>query len=197
MTAVEKFDTMAGEILWDHSFPPLETADKMYELMDFQRACQLYLWSLAIVGQAQWRSAYRENFPAFKENSFVLAQSYEGRLGVLTVNQTSEYFFGWIFDLPVFANSKHAGWKKLMIFIPLAPAIFLTVFYKVDLVSVLVNYSGEFFEVAEFVPVSYSVVGAVVTGIMLARYSSWIHDLIVSKLKKYRAEAQSGRMPGL
>ena len=32
MTAIEKFDTLAGEILWDHSFPPPETADKMYEL---------------------------------------------------------------------------------------------------------------------------------------------------------------------
>ena len=95
MTAIENFDTMAGEIIWDHSFPPPETVEKIYELLDFQRTCQLYLWSTAIVGQAQWRSAYRENFPAFKENSFVLAQSYEGRLGVLTVNQTSEYFFGW------------------------------------------------------------------------------------------------------
>ena len=57
MTAIEIINTLAGEIVWDHSFPPPETAEKMYELMDFQRACQLYLWSLAIVGQAQWRPA--------------------------------------------------------------------------------------------------------------------------------------------
>ena len=45
MTTIERFDTMAGEIVWDHSFPPPETAESMYELMDFQRACQLYLCS--------------------------------------------------------------------------------------------------------------------------------------------------------
>ena len=92
---VERFETSLGEIVWDHGFTTPETAEHMYDVMDLQRACQLYLWSLSIVGQAQWRSAYRENFAEFRENSFVLAQSYEGRLGVLTVNQSSEYFFGW------------------------------------------------------------------------------------------------------
>ena len=43
MNSIEKFGTMAGEIVRDHSFPPLDTAAKMYELMDFQRACQRYL----------------------------------------------------------------------------------------------------------------------------------------------------------
>lgn len=93
--SVERFDTSIGEIVWDHGSTAPETATHMYDVMDLQRACQLYLWTLAIVGQAQWRSAYRENFPEFGENSFVLSQSYEGRLGLLTVNQSSEYFFGW------------------------------------------------------------------------------------------------------
>lgn len=113
------------------------------------------------------------------------------------VEAFTEYFFGWIFDLPFFSNPKYANLKKLMIFIPLVPAIFLAVYYQVDLVSVLVNYGGEFFQIPDFEPVSYSVVGAVVTGIMLARYSSWVHDFIVSKLKKYRVEALSGRTPEL
>jgi hypothetical protein len=30
--------------------------------MDFQRACQLYLWGLPIVGVARWRQAYQEAF---------------------------------------------------------------------------------------------------------------------------------------
>jgi hypothetical protein len=74
-TGIETFDTSIGTITWDHGFTAPETADRMYDVMDLQRASQLYLWSLSIVGQAQWRAAYRENFPDFAENSFVLAQS--------------------------------------------------------------------------------------------------------------------------
>ncbi len=94
-SATQTFDTSIGEIVWDHGFTDPETADRMYEVMDSQRACQLYLWSLPIVGQTQWRSAYRENFADYRANSWVLAQTYEDRLGILTVNQSSDYFIGW------------------------------------------------------------------------------------------------------
>ena len=43
-------DTYFGKFELDHSFSAPGEADKIYELMDHQRASQLYLWGLPIVG---------------------------------------------------------------------------------------------------------------------------------------------------
>lgn len=42
-------ETMASDFELDHSFPAPGEADKIYDLMDHQRASQLYLWGLPIV----------------------------------------------------------------------------------------------------------------------------------------------------
>jgi len=44
-------ETMAGDFELDHSFPAPGEAEKIYDLMDHQRATQLYLWGLPIVAR--------------------------------------------------------------------------------------------------------------------------------------------------
>lgn len=75
--------------------------------MDFQRACQLYLWSLPIVGVARWRQAYRDTFDLGDDN-VVLVNTFQDQLGVLTLNESTTYMFGFtnvaerpaVFEIP-------------------------------------------------------------------------------------------------
>lgn len=44
--------------------PTKATVEKLYDEMDFQRACQAYLWALPIVGSAQAKLQHELNADA-------------------------------------------------------------------------------------------------------------------------------------
>jgi hypothetical protein len=102
-----KVETRIGDLFFDHDYPTNPTVQRLYDTMDFQRACQLYLWALPIVGVARWRQAYRETWD-LQPNEAVLTSTFQDRLGVLTLNETTPYLFGFtnvaerpvVFDVP-------------------------------------------------------------------------------------------------
>ena len=49
----ETIDTRIGKLDFELGVPTEQTVAKLYDEMDFQRACQLYLWALPLVGAAQ------------------------------------------------------------------------------------------------------------------------------------------------
>ena len=63
--------------------------------MDYHRAVQLYLWSLPIVGQAQWRQSYFDMYD-MQPNQYVYAKEFNDRSLILTANESTPYLFGWI-----------------------------------------------------------------------------------------------------
>jgi len=67
----ELIKTRIGDLSFTHSFeagyPTDETGKKLLNEMDFQRACQAYIWSIPFVSFAQWHYVQYE----------VLAQSDE------------------------------------------------------------------------------------------------------------------------
>jgi len=101
------FNTRIGELTFDHDYPTNPTVQHLYDTMDFQRASQLYLWGLPIVGVARWRQAYREAFD-LQPNQVLHAKTFQDRLGVLTINESTPYLFGStnvaerpvVFDIP-------------------------------------------------------------------------------------------------
>lgn len=48
MPVTGKVEIFFGDFKLDHSFPAQGEADKVYDLMDHQRASQLYLWGLPL-----------------------------------------------------------------------------------------------------------------------------------------------------
>lgn len=58
-------DTFFGDFEFDHSFPAVGQADKIYDLMDHQRASQLYLWGIPLVGMTRWHEAYKDYYPKY------------------------------------------------------------------------------------------------------------------------------------
>src|ERR1700710_827435 len=67
----------------------------VFDELDFQLACQAYLWALPLVSYAQWWSQHRDVFGA---TNFDLVQyvSYQDRLGLITANATTPYILNFI-----------------------------------------------------------------------------------------------------
>jgi hypothetical protein len=49
-TVRETTDTRIGKLTFESGYPSQKTVDKLYAEMDFQRACQAYLWGIPAVG---------------------------------------------------------------------------------------------------------------------------------------------------
>ena len=55
----ETISIRIGKLSFTHDFengyPTVETQDLLLNEVDFQRACQAYLWSIPVVSMAQWQ----------------------------------------------------------------------------------------------------------------------------------------------
>ena len=94
----KKVQTRIGELkftqAFEHGYPTDETVEKLYDEMDFQRACQAYLWGLPFVSMAKWENDYKEISGA-EDLDFVLYTTYKDKLGILTANVTTPYLFAF------------------------------------------------------------------------------------------------------
>ena len=57
-------DSAAGRIELERGYPTAATVARIYDAIDFQRACQAYLWALPISAMAEWQREHRETFGA-------------------------------------------------------------------------------------------------------------------------------------
>src|SRR5262245_40083929 len=88
--AQETRKTRIGELTFESGYPSQETVAKLYDEMDFQRACQAYIWGIPAVGIAEWRLAHRDIFKA-KNGEMLSYLSFKEKLGILTPNYTTPY----------------------------------------------------------------------------------------------------------
>jgi len=94
-------DTRIGELRFDHGLPTEETVNKLFDEIDFQRACQAFIWALPIVNIAEWQRAHEKDFGA-ADGDIVIYTTYQAKLGILTPNLTTPYIIG-------FANLARTG----------------------------------------------------------------------------------------
>ena len=90
MPITGEVETYFGDFQLDHSYPTKESADRIYELMDHQRASQLYLWGLPLVAMERLHQNYWENFD-YAYNTFIKIETFNERRGYLTANETTNY----------------------------------------------------------------------------------------------------------
>jgi hypothetical protein len=90
--------TRIGTLEFTHDFengyPTDETINKLYDELDFQRACQAYLWGLPLVAIAEWQHAHESVFGA-GDSDFVIYTTYKDKQGILTANVTTPYVFAF------------------------------------------------------------------------------------------------------
>src|SRR3954452_3863512 len=86
-----------GRVELDGELPRREDLGQVFDELDYQMACQVYLWALPLVSYAQWQRQHREVFGA-TSSDLVHYVSYRDRLGLITANATTPYTLGF-FDL--------------------------------------------------------------------------------------------------
>ena len=97
-TNPETLKTRIGDLTFTHDFangyPDKKSVDKLYDEIDFQRGCQLYLWSLPIVSLAEWQKAHEVTFGA-GSGDVVVYDNYLAKQGILTANATTPYIISF------------------------------------------------------------------------------------------------------
>ncbi|MET0323708.1 MAG: DUF1254 domain-containing protein, partial [Ilumatobacteraceae bacterium] len=53
-----------GEVRRDGELPRREDVGLVFDELDYQMACQVYLWALPLVSYAQWHAVHRDTFGA-------------------------------------------------------------------------------------------------------------------------------------
>ena len=86
-------DTRLGKIDIERGYPSAASIDKLTDELDYQRACQAYIWGLPIVGLNEWMKAH-ENIFKVRNGQLVSFQSFEEKLGIMTPNFGTPYIVG-------------------------------------------------------------------------------------------------------
>jgi hypothetical protein len=79
----------------DRELPRRGHVSAVFDELDYQLACQAYLWALPLVSYAQWQSQHREVFGA-TDYDLVHYVTYRDRLGLITANATTPYILNFI-----------------------------------------------------------------------------------------------------
>ncbi|HKE47443.1 MAG TPA: DUF1254 domain-containing protein [Rhodanobacteraceae bacterium] len=91
----ETVDTAIGKLSFQSGYPTEDTVKKLYDTMDFQRACQAYLWAIPAVGLNEWRRAHFGVFKA-RNGEMLSYLDFKEKLGILTPNFTTPYIATFI-----------------------------------------------------------------------------------------------------
>lgn len=87
-------DTRIGSIELDMGLPATDDDVRLLlDASDFQRACQAYLWSLPLVGMAQWQHAARTVL-GMRDHDVVVYESLADQLGILMADGSRPYVIG-------------------------------------------------------------------------------------------------------
>ncbi len=94
----ETIETRIGKLSFTHDFangyPTLETQEKLFDELDFQRACQSYIWAIPLVAFQQW-SNEQERLGG-NQNKILLYDGVVDKYGLLTANTTTPYALSFI-----------------------------------------------------------------------------------------------------
>lgn len=91
----QAIDTRVGVIDLELGVPTKASAEKLFDTLDFQRACQAYLWALPTVGFEYVLQEQRSSLGA-KNGDVVIYKGYRDVSRFLTPNVTTPYIIGFM-----------------------------------------------------------------------------------------------------
>jgi hypothetical protein len=118
----ETIDTRVGKLELDIGYPTKATAEQLYDVMDFQRATQAFIWALPAVSFHALHLAHLNSFGA-KDGEVVLYRDLKDKAGMLTPNITTLYAMSFwnmkeqgplVIDVPAGATAGGVGdiWQR-------------------------------------------------------------------------------------
>lgn len=120
----ESKETRIGKLTFESGYPSQQTVGKLYDEMDFQRACQAYIWAIPAVGLNEWQKAHFKVFEG-KNGEMLSYLDFAEKLGLLTPNYTTPYIATFIdlqesgpmvVELPpgLMAGMVMDGWQRVL-----------------------------------------------------------------------------------
>ena len=91
----EKIATPIGEIKLVDTYFNDDASRRLFDELEYQRACQAYLWSTPLVSTTAWRDNQGEAFGVTAETDFVVLRSLKKKRGIVTGNLTTPYIFNF------------------------------------------------------------------------------------------------------
>jgi hypothetical protein len=104
-------ETRIGKLELRNGYPTQESAARVFDSIDHQRACQAYLWALPLMAMQQWQQEHLTKFGAGNLD-YVDYLTFKDKLGLLTANATTPYIMS-------FPNMKETG--PLVFEVPAGP----------------------------------------------------------------------------
>lgn len=92
--AAQSVPTRLGDLTLENGYPSRQTADRLYDEMDFQRATQAYLWALPAVGFKALYDAQTKTLGA-SNGDIMFYRDLADKAGMLTPNITTLYAFSF------------------------------------------------------------------------------------------------------
>ena len=89
--SAQTIDPRIGELKYENGYPTRETSQKLYDEMDFQRACQAYMWSVPAVNFASIRAGWFRDLGATYNDIILYPDFLDTKAIYLTGNNTTIY----------------------------------------------------------------------------------------------------------
>jgi hypothetical protein len=87
-------ESRLGQLDLENGYPTAATAERVFDNIDYQRACQAYLWALPLMAMQQWQNEHLTKFEAGKCD-YVDYLTFQDKLGLLTANATTPYIMAF------------------------------------------------------------------------------------------------------
>ena len=97
-TAIKSYETRVGQLQFENNFeqgiPTSESSKRLFNEIDFQRACQTYIWSVPLMGFYEWM--FVNDQLGIERGQFVLYSGHQPKLGGLTFNTSTPYLITFV-----------------------------------------------------------------------------------------------------
>ena len=88
-------ETRIGGLEFENGYPSQKSVEKLYDEIDFQRACQAYLWGLPMLATEAFVESFKEDLDG-QWGDLIEVKTFQDRSYGITANATTDYMFTWV-----------------------------------------------------------------------------------------------------
>lgn len=93
--AGEKVETRIGTLEFEKGYPSQQSVKTLFDEIDFQRACQAYLWGLPMLATEAFVESFKKDLGG-KWGDLIEVKTFQDRSYGITANATTDYMFTWV-----------------------------------------------------------------------------------------------------
>ena len=90
-----KVETRIGTLEFEKGYPSQESVEKLFDEIDFQRACQAYLWGLPMTATQAFVESFKKDLGG-EWGDLIEVKTFQDRSYGITANATTDYMFTWV-----------------------------------------------------------------------------------------------------